>query len=160
MATRKIIIIGDELLRKKSKEQKVFDENLGTLLDDMKETMKINDGMGLAAVQVGVLKRVVIIEANNMFMELVNPVINYQEGKRYCREGCLSVVGVREWVARPTLISVSAYDRFGNPFTIVGVDDLAMVLSHEIDHLDGIVFTDKSFKENPDAVKKVKREKK
>lgn len=149
MATRDIIKVGDELLRKKSKEQKLFDEKLHILLDDMKETMHANDGMGLAAVQVGVLKRVFIIEANNMFIEFINPVITHQSGEEYGLEGCLSIPAVREYVARPTLVSVSAYDRYGNPFTIVGVDDLARVICHEFDHIEGVLFTDKSVKENP-----------
>lgn len=157
MATREIIYEGDELLRKKSKEQKVFDENLHILLDDMRETMELNDGMGLAAVQIGVLKRIYIVEANNMFLELINPVINHMSGSEYAIEGCLSIPGKREYVARPTLVSVSAFDRYGNPFTIIGVDDLARVLCHEYDHLEGILFTDRSVKELPENQKAKKR---
>ena len=143
MAIRNIVKVGDDLLRKKSKPVRNFDENLWELLDDMKETMYKNNGMGLAAVQVGVLKRVIIIEANNMFMELVNPEIISERGSDIEKEGCLSVGTNYEHVKRPMQVTVKAQDRLGYDFTITGEKYLARVLCHEIDHLDGILFIDK-----------------
>lgn len=143
MAIRNIVKVGDDLLRKKSKPVRNFDENLWELLDDMKETMYKNNGMGLAAVQVGVLKRVIIIEANNMFMELVNPEIISERGSDIEKEGCLSVGTNYEYVKRPMQVTVKAQDRLGYDFTITGEKYLARVLCHEIDHLDGILFIDK-----------------
>lgn len=147
MADRKVVMMGDELLRKKSKPVRVFDEYLWTLLDDMKETMHHKNGMGLAAVQVGILKRVIIIEANNMFVELINPVITKERGEDIEEEGCLSVGTMTGLVKRPMEVTVSAQDRYGYNFTITGEKYLARVLCHEIDHLDGVLFVDKMIKE-------------
>lgn len=147
MADRKVVMMGDELLRKKSKPVRVFDEYLWTLLDDMKETMHHKNGMGLAAVQVGILKRVIIIEANNMFVELVNPEIIKQKGEDIEEEGCLSVGTMTGLVKRPMEVTVSAQDRYGYNFTLTGEKYLARVLCHEIDHLDGVLFVDKMIKE-------------
>ncbi len=133
----------NDFLRKKSKPVKNFDENLWELLDDMKETMHQNDGVGIAAVQVGVLKRAIIVEPNNMFLELINPEIISQEGEDIMEEGCLSVVKKRGYVKRPMKITVKAQDRFGYDFVITGEKYLARVLCHEIDHLDGVLFIDK-----------------
>ncbi|MGD9900980.1 MAG: peptide deformylase [Spirochaetales bacterium] len=144
MALRKIVFDTDPQIRKKSKPVTEFDENLHELLDDMKETMQKADGVGLAAIQVGILKRVVIVEVNNMFLELVNPEIVSSEGEQQNIEGCLSIQNCSGLVKRPATISVKALDRFGNNFMIVGTDYLAVALSHEIDHLDGILYTDKA----------------
>ena len=143
MAIRNVVKVGDELLRKKSKPVKNFDKSLWELLDDMKETMYQNNGMGLAAVQVGVLKRVIIIEANNMFMELVNPEIISFSGEDIEQEGCLSVGKEYNYVKRPMYVTVKAQDRYGYDFAISGEKYLARVLCHEIDHLDGVLFIDK-----------------
>lgn len=147
MADRKVVMMGDELLRKKSKPVRVFDEYLWNLLDDMKETMHHKNGMGLAAVQVGILKRVIIIEANNMFVELINPVITKERGEDVEEEGCLSVGKMTGLVKRPMEVTVTAQDRYGYNFTITGEKYLARVLCHEIDHLDGVLFIDKMIKE-------------
>lgn len=147
MADRKVVMMGDELLRKKSKPVRVFDEYLWNLLDDMKETMHHKNGMGLAAVQVGILKRVIIIEANNMFVELINPVITKERGEDVEEEGCLSVGKMKGLVKRPMEVTVTAQDRYGYNFTITGEKYLARVLCHEIDHLDGVLFVDKMIKE-------------
>ena len=147
MADRKVVMMGDELLRKKSKPVRVFDEYLWDLLDDMKETMHHKNGAGLAAVQVGILKRVVIIEANNMFIELVNPVIVKERGEDIEEEGCLSVGTMTGRVKRPMEVTVVAQDRYGYNFTLTGEKFLARVLCHEIDHLDGVLFVDKMLKE-------------
>ncbi len=147
MADRKVVMMGDELLRKKSKPVRVFDEYLWNLLDDMKDTMHHKNGMGLAAVQVGILKRVIIIEANNMFVELINPVITKERGEDIEEEGCLSVGTMTGLVKRPMEVTVTAQDRYGYNFTITGEKYLARVLCHEIDHLDGVLFVDKMIKE-------------
>ncbi len=147
MADRKVVMMGDELLRKKSKPVRVFDEYLWNLLDDMRDTMHHKNGMGLAAVQVGILKRVIIIEANNMFVELINPVITKERGEDIEEEGCLSVGTMTGLVKRPMEVTVTAQDRYGYNFTITGEKYLARVLCHEIDHLDGVLFVDKMIKE-------------
>lgn len=147
MAIRNVIQVGDEILRKKSKEVKEFDEKLWELLDDMRETMNKNDGCGLAGVQVGILRRVVVLDVNHMKLELVNPVIVDSFGEQIEREGCLSVKGESGYVKRPEEVTVQACDRFGNEFIITGVDLLARALCHEIDHLDGILYIDKVIKD-------------
>ena len=144
MALRNVVKIGEEILRKKSKVVKDFDESLWQLLDDMKVTMHENDGMGLAAPQVGVLRRVIIVDVNNSFIELVNPEIISRKGEDIEEEGCLSVGSFRGKVKRPYKITVSAFDRFGYPFTITGEKWLARCICHEVDHLDGVLFVDKS----------------
>ena len=143
MATRKVVLVGDEILRKKSKPVKDFDEDLWQLLDDMKSTMYANDGMGLAAPQVGVLRRAIVIDVNNMFVELINPEIISQEGKDIEKEACLSVRSFSGRVERPYKITVKAQDRFGYPFTLTGEKWLARCVCHEVDHLNGILFVDK-----------------
>lgn len=142
MALRNIIYSDNELLRKISKPVSEYNERLWQLLDDMKETMIKGDGVGLAAPQVGVLKRVVIVDVNNMFLELVNPEIIKTEGNQYNVEGCLSVKGISGYCNRPLNVTVKAFDRFGKPFMISGTDLLAVCLCHEIDHLNGKLFTD------------------
>ncbi len=144
MAIRNVVKIGEENLRKKSKPVKDFDEGLWELLDDMKETMFHCDGMGLAAPQVGVLRRVVVMEVNNAFYELVNPEIIKTKGKDVEEEGCLSVGKFRGRVERPMTVTVKAQDRFGYEFTLTGEKWLARCICHEVDHLDGVLFVDKS----------------
>lgn len=144
MASRKVLKIGDPVLRKKSKPVVDFNEDLWELLDDMKETMYNNDGMGLAAPQVGVLRRVIIVDVNNCFFELINPEIIYQEGEDIDSEGCLSVGNFKDNVKRPYKITVRAVDRYGFPIEITGEKYFARCVCHEIDHLDGVLFVDKS----------------
>ena len=110
----------------------------------MKETMFHCDGMGLAAPQVGVLRRVVVMEVNNAFYELVNPEIIKTKGKDVEEEGCLSVGKFRGRVERPMTVTVKAQDRFGYEFTLTGEKWLARCICHEVDHLDGVLFVDKS----------------
>ena len=143
MATRKIILQDNPLLRKKSKKVNVFDEKLWELLDDMAETMRVNNGCGIAAPQVGVLKRAVVVEVNQMFLELINPEILSSRGNQCEVEGCLSVPNRSGYVNRPELVCVKAFDRYGNEFAITGTGLLAVALCHEIDHLDGILYIDK-----------------
>ncbi len=111
MGNRKVVQFGNEILRKKSKPVKDFDEDLWNLLDDMKETMFNNDGMGLAAVQVGVLRRVVVMEVNTAFFEMINPEIICKEGCDIDSEGCLSVKGFKDEVKRPSKVTVKFQDR-------------------------------------------------
>ena len=143
MATRKILKIGDETLRKISKPVTKFDEGLWELLDDIRETMYKNDGAGLAAPQVGVLKRAVVMDINNMYIELINPEIIEQSGEDIAKEGCLSVGGIQEYVKRPKKVTVKAQDRYGYEFTLTGEKYLARCICHETDHLNGLLFVDK-----------------
>lgn len=147
MATRKILFQDNSLLRKKSKVVSSFDEKLWDMLDDMAETMRANAGCGLAAPQVGVLKRVVVVEVNNMYLELINPEILSERGEQCEVEGCLSVPNRSGYVKRPEVVCVRAYDRYGNEFAITGTGLLAVALCHEIDHLNGILYIDKMVKE-------------
>ena len=146
MAQRQIVKEGDELLRKKSKAVKTFDENLWNLLDDMAESMYKNRGMGLAAVQVGVLKRVVVMEVNGAFFEMINPEILAQKGEVEDEEACLSVPNKRGIVVRPEEVTVRFLDRFGYTMTVTGEGHFARCVCHELDHLDGILYIDKIIK--------------
>ena len=143
MALRNIIFSDEDLIRKKSKVVTEFDERLDILLDDMKETMRKNDGVGLAAVQVGVLKRVIVVEACGQYLELINPKILSCEGSQVGAEGCLSVKNKTGDVERPYKITVNAQNRYGDNMVLTVEGLLAVVLCHEIDHLDGILFIDK-----------------
>lgn len=146
MAIRNIVFSEENLIRKKSRPVVDFDEKLWQLLDDMKETMEKNDGCGLAAPQVGVLKRAVIVQACGMFIELINPEIIKQSGTQEGVEGCLSVKDVNGLVKRPLNITVKAQNRFGDFFTMSVENFTSVVFCHEIDHLDGILFIDKATK--------------
>lgn len=143
MAIRFIREDGDEVLRKKSKEVEVIDDRIKTLLSDMAETMYVANGVGLAAPQVGVLKRVVVIDVGEGLLELINPVIVNQDGEQVDVEGCLSIPGVAGEVKRPAKVLVEALNPDGEKITVEGQELLAVALCHEIDHLDGVLFTDK-----------------
>lgn len=146
MALRTILLEDDELLRKHSREVTVIDQKILSLLDDMKETMAKANGVGLAAPQVAVLKRLVVIDVGEGPIELINPVIISSEGSCVDAEGCLSVPGVYGEVERPERVTVKAKNRNGEEFTITGEGLLARAFCHEIDHLDGKLFTDKVIK--------------
>lgn len=143
MAIRNIVFSTESLIRKKSKVVTEFDEKLDILLEDMKETMRKNDGVGLAAVQVGVLKRCVVIEACGQYFELINPVILSSEGSQTGPEGCLSVKNVSGDVIRPYKVTINAQNRYGDNMVLTLEGMLAVVACHEIDHLDGVLFIDK-----------------
>ncbi|MEE0945161.1 MAG: peptide deformylase [Clostridia bacterium] len=143
MALREIRKKGDEILEKVCKEVKVFDERLWTLLDDMYDTMTNSDGVGLAAPQVGILKRAAVIDIGEGKIEIINPVIVSEEGTQNGSEGCLSVPGVFGEVERPQKVTVEAQDRNGNKITVTGEDLLARALCHEIEHLDGKLFLER-----------------
>jgi peptide deformylase len=148
MALRKIITTKEEsLLRRKSKEVSCFDQKLKELVDDMKETMANADGAGLAAPQIGILKRVIICSLNNKVVELINPrIIKQSKEKVEDIEGCLSVPNKRGYVERPFEVTVVAQDVNGNKIEVTGKEYGARVLCHEIDHLDGVLYTDKASK--------------
>lgn len=152
MALRDILQDGNPILRRKSREVKQVDDYIRKLLDDMLETMHHADGVGLAAPQVGVLRRVCIIEFDEELYELINPVILSREGEKIGVEGCLSVLGRAGMVKRPEKITVKALDRNGDEQTYEVEDYVARVFCHEIDHLDGIMYTDIMIEEvDPDA---------
>ena len=140
MAIRTILNESDEILYKKSRPVEAFDERLWTLLDDMAETMKSVSGVGLAAVQVGVLRRAVTIDVGEGVIELINPEIIAKKGKQEASEGCLSCPGQYGITKRPNFVRVKAQDRNGVVFSVKGEELLARALCHEIDHLDGIMF--------------------
>ena len=142
MALREIRKDGDEILSKKCKEVKVFDQKLHILLDDMYETMNKANGVGLAAPQVGILKRVAVIDIGEGKIELINPQIIKTKGSQNGAEGCLSFPGLFGEVERPDYVKVKALDRNGKEFVLEGRELLARAICHECDHLDGVVFTE------------------
>ena len=142
MAIRKIIQLGDETLRKKSFEVIQIDEKVIQLLDDMKDTLFKAKGAGLAAVQVGMLKRIFIVDVEEGYFEFINPEILSMKGEQYGIEGCLSVKGKWGDVKRPKEVTVKALDRNGKPFTIKAKDFFAQAVCHENDHLDGVLYID------------------
>lgn len=146
MALRQIVKIGEPVLRKKSKVVKEINDRVIELLDDMADTMYEADGVGLAAPQVGILKRVVVIDIGDGLIELINPEIIETEGEYLDTEGCLSVPGESGEVLRPYRVKVKAQDRNGQWFEIEGEELLARAFCHEIDHLDGILYVDKVVK--------------
>lgn len=146
MALRRIFQDGEEVLLKRSREVTVFDDRLATLLDDMWDTMHDADGVGLAAPQVGILKRAVVVEADDVKMELINPQIEEADGEQIDEEGCLSVDSQKNClVLRPYTVTVRAYDRNGKMFrkTVEGLP--ARAVCHELDHLEGILFYTKKY---------------
>lgn len=146
MALRSIVTEGDEILRKKCREVTEYNEKLWDLLDDMAQTMYNAEGVGLAAPQVGLLRRVVVIDIGEGLIELINPVVVSESGSQIGQEGCLSCPG--EWgiVERPNTVKVEAFNRNGEKFEIEGHELLARALCHEIDHLDGTIFKDVAIK--------------
>ncbi len=143
MAIRKIVIQGDEVLTKKSRVVTDFNARLHQLLDDMKDTLAEAGGVGLAAPQVGVLRRaVIVVNDDDEMMELVNPEIIYTEGEQTGPEGCLSVPGKFGMVTRPYLVRVRAQDRFGNWFEVEGEELTGRCFCHELEHLDGHLYTE------------------
>ena len=144
MAIRNVVQAGDDVLRKKCFAVARFDEKLATLLDDMKDTVRKEEGAGLAAPQVGVLRRAVVIDVEEGFFELVNPVIVQAKGEQIGYEGCLSVRGRRGVVRRPMEVTVEFFDRFGKPQKLTAHGFFARAVCHELDHLDGVLYIDKA----------------
>lgn len=147
MAIRNIVKIGDDILRKVCRTQLTFDDRLALTLDDMADTMYEAEGVGLAAPQIGILRRYCVVDVGDGIIELVNPVIEEQNGSQSGEEGCLSIPGRYEEVERPMNVTVRAQDRNGKTFKIKAEGFKARALCHEIDHLDGILYIDKIKKE-------------
>lgn len=144
MAKRIIVKVPDPILTKKCREVDKFDERLWTLLDDMKDTVKAANGAGLAAPQVAVLKRVCVVDTEDGYFELINPVVKSQSGMQTGPEGCLSVPKKYGIVSRPMKVTVVACDREGKEVKYRVKGFTARAFMHEIDHLDGIVYTSKA----------------
>lgn len=143
MAIRNIVKVGDDVLRKVCRTQMTFDEKLWSLLDDMAETMYKAEGVGLAAPQVGILRRVCVVDVGEGLIELINPVITEKIGSQKGSEGCLSVPDRFEEVTRPNKVTVRAQNRKGENIEIKAEGFLARAFCHEIDHLDGILYIDR-----------------
>ncbi len=152
MALRNILKIGEDRLRKNSRVVTNFDDRLHQIIDDMRDTLIDSGGVGLAAPQVGILRRIVLVMDTNkeeltdeeQIIELINPEIIEVSGEQVGAEGCLSVPGEYGVVTRPENVTVKAQDRFGNEFTVSGYGLTARCFCHECDHLDGILFVDKA----------------
>ena len=143
MAIRNIVKIGDEVLRKTCRTQLTFDEKLHQILDDMAETMYAAEGVGIAAPQVGILRRYCVVDVGDGLIELINPVITAMSGSQTGNEGCLSIPERFEEVVRPMTVTVRAQDRNGNNFEITAEGFKARAFCHEIDHLDGTLYIDR-----------------
>ena len=143
MAIRNIVKDGDEVLAKKCRVVEQFDDRLALLLDDMADTLKDADGAGLAAPQVGVLKRICLVDVGDGLIELINPEIIASSGTQKELEGCLSCPGIWGYTKRPMRVTVKAQDRNGKEFTVSGEGLKARAFCHELDHLDGILFKEK-----------------
>ena len=145
MAIRSVVQVGDEVLRQRCFEVENFDENLFKLLDDMKDTVKKEQGAGLAAPQVGVLRRAVVVDLEDEgFFEFINPVIVSQKGEQSGWEGCLSVRGKSGIVSRPMKVTLSYQDRHGEKHILKAKGFFARAICHELDHLDGVLYIDKA----------------
>ncbi len=143
MAIRNIVQMGDQTLRRRCFEVTDFGPKTSQLLDDMKETMLKANGAGLAAPQVGVLRRMFVVNVDNQYIECINPMIVKASGTQVGEEGCLSVRGKYGVVERPMKVTLRAFDRNGQPFQVKAEGFLARALCHENDHLDGILYVDK-----------------
>ena len=142
MALRKILTDKEPALHKVCKPVTSFDTKLHILLDDMRDTLINSGGVGLAAPQVGILRRVVLVDTGEEILELVNPELVETSGEQEGAEGCLSVPGKYGWVKRPYYATVRAQDRSGNWFEAKGEELIARCFCHELDHLDGIMYTE------------------
>lgn len=143
MAIRNIVKEGDPVLRKTARSVLAFDDKLAMLIDDMLDTMYEAEGVGLAAPQVGILRRVCVIDIGEGPIELVNPVIENEEGIQFEAEGCLSLPGQNGITKRPMKVTVRAQNRKGESYRISGEGLLARAFCHEIDHLNGILYKDR-----------------
>jgi peptide deformylase len=143
MALRNIRTLGDDILRKKSKKVVVINKRILTLIEDMKETMYDAQGVGLAAPQVGILQRLVVIDVGEGPIVLINPEIIEKRDSQIDEEGCLSIPGREETVERPNYVKVNALNEKGEEIIVEGEELLARAICHEIDHLEGVLFIDK-----------------
>lgn len=143
MALRNIVLEGDSILTKKCRPVEKFDQKLWSLLDDMIETLHDSGGVGLAAPQVGIMRRITVIDIGDGVIEFINPEIVETKGEHEVIEGCLSSPNQFGLVKRPIYVKAKAFDRHGKEFTIEGEDLLAQAMCHEFDHLDGVLFKTK-----------------
>lgn len=146
MALRNIVQDGDVILRSKCRPVTEFNDKLHKLLDDMHDTMNKANGAGLAAPQVGILRRLAVVEVGDDYLELINPVIVYREGEQIGEEACLSVKNRSCVVKRPMKLKVEHFDRYGNKKITTAEGFTARACCHEIDHLDGILFYDNEYR--------------
>ena len=144
MAIRNVVQVGDDVLRQRCFEVEKFDETLWSLLEDMKDTVKKERGAGLAAPQVGILRRVVVVDVEEGYFEFINPVITAQKGEQTDWEGCLSVRGKSGVVSRPMKVTLSYQDRAGEKHILKAKGFFARAICHELDHLDGVLYIDKA----------------
>ena len=141
---REIVQVGNPVLREKCNPVEKFDEELFTLLDDMKETLRKAEGAGLAAPQVGVPIRAVVVDVEEGYFEFINPIYVWQKGEQVGAEGCLSVRGKAGTVRRPDKVKIIFRDRKGDKYSLVARGFFARAICHELDHLDGVLYTDKA----------------
>ena len=144
MAIRNVVQVGDDVLRQRCFAVENFDEQLAKLLDDMKDTVKKEQGAGLAAPQVGILRRVAVVDVEEGYFEFINPVILQQKGEQTGWEGCLSVRGKSGVVSRPMKVTLSYQDRTGEKHILKAKGFFARAICHELDHLDGVLYIDKA----------------
>ena len=144
MAVKKVVQVGDPVLRAKCESITEFDEKLWAILDDMKDTVKKEQGAGLAAPQIGLSMRMAVVDVEEGYFEFINPVIHSQKGEQKGWEGCLSVRGKSGVVTRPNKVKISYQDRFGNRKTLAAKEFFARAICHEFDHLDGVLYIDRA----------------
>lgn len=142
MALRQLRLFGDEILRKKSKTVDVIDDKIRQILNDMVDTMYAENGGGLAAPQIGLLKRLIVVDMGQGLIKLVNPEIITREGEQEVIEGCLSLPNVLGKLKRPKKVTIKALNENGEEVILTGTGELAKCFNHEIDHLEGILYTD------------------
>ena len=144
MAIRNVVQVGDDVLRQKCFPVEAFDEKLWALLEDMKDTVKSEQGAGLAAPQVGILRRFVVVDVEEGYFEFINPEIIDYRGEQNDWEGCLSVKGKQGVVSRPMKVTLRYYDRHGEKHILKAKGFFARAICHELDHLDGILYIDRA----------------
>lgn len=144
MAIRKVVIRGDEILAKRAREVSDINDHVRMILDDMLDTLHEEMGIGIAAPQVGILKRMFIVELDDVTYELINPEFVEQRGTQFEEEACLSVPGYAGKVERPEYVKIKGLNRFGEPVEYEGEGLLATAFCHEYDHLDGVLYIDKA----------------
>ena len=151
MAVYQVVTLPDPVLRQKAQTVEKITPGVLRVLDNMHDTLYAAEGIGLAAPQIGISKRIIVIDPGDQYIEMINPEIIYREGEVLGREGCLSVPGMVGWLNRAQKITVKGLNRNGENLEIEAGDMLARVFQHEIDHLDGILFPDKAVKTRKDA---------
>jgi len=158
MGLRQIRLQGDAILKKKAKQVNEITPAILQLLDDMKITLDAKDGVGIAAPQVGILRRIAVVAHEDEFYEMINPELVASEGSQICNEACLSVLGICGDIERPLKITVRATNRGGEEYTVEAEEFMASVICHELDHLDGVLFVDNATNMRPlDEDERVRR---